>query len=213
MFYWLTAIPKCWVYLKVFKIFIAYYQGNTCQLQIGICLLPLQGLNHVLLLIFNIPWKEFRVESRKKAFSALGKIGRTGLQIVRHFWSWFYEPILVSPYILKSTKILHFDICTSWLSGTFWKKKKKSADRVPSSPKSLIYQASPTSWASQVAQTVKNLPSVRETWVWSLGWEDLLQKGMATHTSILAWRIPWTEKPGASLLTQSIKNLPAVEET
>ena len=93
------------------------------------------------------------------------------------------------------------------------KKKKKVLDRVPSSPKSLIYQASPTSWASQVAQTVKNLPSMRETWVWSLGWEDLLQKGMATHTSILAWRIPCTEEPGASLLTQSVKNLPAVEET
>ena len=44
--------------------------------------------------------------------------------------------------------------------------------------------------ASLVAQTVKNLPAMRETWVWSLGWEDLLEQGMATHTSILAWRIP-----------------------
>ena len=183
---------------------IAYYQGNTCQLQVGICLLPLQGLNHVLLLIFNTSWKEFRVESRKEAFSALGKTARTGLKIVRHFWSWFYEPILVSPYILKSTKILHGDICTSWLSGTSWKKKKNRCliVCVPSSPKSLIYQASPTSWASRVAQTVKNLPSMRETWVWSLGWEDLLQKGKVTHTSILAWRIPCTEEPGASLITQ-----------
>ena len=43
--------------------------------------------------------------------------------------------------------------------------------------------------ASQVAQTVKNLPAMRETWVWSLGWEDLLEEGMATHFSILAWRI------------------------
>ena len=50
--------------------------------------------------------------------------------------------------------------------------------------------------ASPVAQTVKNLPAVREIWVWCLGWEDLLEKGMATHSSILAWRIPWTEKPG-----------------
>ena len=47
-----------------------------------------------------------------------------------------------------------------------------------------------------MAQTVKNLPAVRETWVQSLGWEDPLQKGMATHSSILAWRIPWTEEPG-----------------
>ena len=43
---------------------------------------------------------------------------------------------------------------------------------------------------SLVAQLVKNLPAVRETWVQSLGWEDLLEKGMATHSSILAWRIP-----------------------
>ena len=43
---------------------------------------------------------------------------------------------------------------------------------------------------------VKNLPAVQETWVWSLGWENPLEKGMATHSSILAWRIPWTEEPG-----------------
>ena len=47
-----------------------------------------------------------------------------------------------------------------------------------------------------MAQLVKNLPAVRETWVQSLGWEDPLQKGMATHSSILAWTIPWTEEPG-----------------
>ena len=47
-----------------------------------------------------------------------------------------------------------------------------------------------------VAQMVKNLPSLQETWVQSLGWEDTLEKGMATHSSILAWTIPWTEEPG-----------------
>ena len=47
-----------------------------------------------------------------------------------------------------------------------------------------------------MAQTVKNLPAMRETWVRSLGQEDPLEKGMATHSSILAWRIPWTEEPG-----------------
>ena len=50
--------------------------------------------------------------------------------------------------------------------------------------------------ASLVAQTVKNLPAVWETGVRSLGWEDPLEKGMATHSSILAWRIPWLEEPG-----------------
>ena len=46
------------------------------------------------------------------------------------------------------------------------------------------------SWASLVAQLVKNLPAMQETWVQSLGWEDPLEKGKATHSSILAWRIP-----------------------
>ena len=49
---------------------------------------------------------------------------------------------------------------------------------------------------SLVAQTVKNLPAMWEIWVRSLGWEDPLEKGMATLSSILAWRIPWTEEPG-----------------
>ena len=50
--------------------------------------------------------------------------------------------------------------------------------------------------ASLVAQTVKNLPAMQKTQVQSLGWEDPLKKGMATHSSILAWRILWTEEPG-----------------
>ena len=51
-------------------------------------------------------------------------------------------------------------------------------------------------WASLVAQLVKNLSAMRETWVQSLDWEDPLQKGMAIHSNILAWGIPWTEEPG-----------------
>ena len=47
-----------------------------------------------------------------------------------------------------------------------------------------------------IAQTVKNLPAVQETWVQFLGREDPLEKEMATHSSILAWEIPWTEEPG-----------------
>ena len=58
-------------------------------------------------------------------------------------------------------------------------KKKKN-------PASLIIGA------SLVAQLVKNPPAMQETWVWSLGWEDPLEKGKATHSSVLAWRIPWT---------------------
>ena len=49
---------------------------------------------------------------------------------------------------------------------------------------------------SLVAQMVKRLPVMQETWVQSLTWEDLLEKETATHSRILAWKIPWTEKPG-----------------
>ena len=55
---------------------------------------------------------------------------------------------------------------------------------------------------------VKNPPAMRETWVQSLGWEDPLEEGMATHSSILAWRIPWTEEPGGpqSLRSQRVRH-------
>ena len=59
-----------------------------------------------------------------------------------------------------------------------------------------------------MAQTVKDLPAVQEMWVQSLGWEDPLEKGMVTHSSILAWRIPWTEEPGGlqSKGSQSVRH-------
>ena len=53
-----------------------------------------------------------------------------------------------------------------------------------------------TGRTSLVAQTVKRLPTMQETQVLSLGWEDPLEKEMAAHSSILAWKIPWTEDPG-----------------
>ena len=83
---------------------------------------------------------------------------------------------------------------------------------------------------SLVAQMVKRLPTVLETRVQSLGREDLLEKEMATHSSILAWKIPWTEEPGglqsngvtksrtglsdffSSLVSQSVKRLPTMLE-
>ena len=51
-------------------------------------------------------------------------------------------------------------------------------------------------WASLVVQTVRNLPALRKTWAKYLGQKDALEKEMATHSSILAWRIPWAEEPG-----------------
>ena len=66
--------------------------------------------------------------------------------------------------------------------------QNSSLGRLPWPDHSLFYVL--------VAQLVKNLPAVQETWAHSLGWEDPLEKGMATHSSILAWRIPWREEPG-----------------
>ena len=66
-----------------------------------------------------------------------------------------------------------------------------------------IREDSVTIRASLVAQKLKPLPAMRETWVRSLGQEDPLEKEMATHSSILAWRIPWTEEPGGLQSTGS----------
>ena len=59
-----------------------------------------------------------------------------------------------------------------------------------------------------MAQVVKNLPAMQETQVQSLGWEDPLEKGMATHSRILAWRIPWTEEAGGlqSMVSQRVEH-------
>ena len=63
------------------------------------------------------------------------------------------------------------------------------------------------SGASLVAQMVKNLPAMKETWIRSLGQEDALEKGLGTHSSILAWKIPWTGEPGwlQSIGSQSVE--------
>ena len=66
-------------------------------------------------------------------------------------------------------------------------------------------------WVSPVVQTVKNLPAMQETQVRFLGGEDALEKGMATHTSILAWRIPWTEKTGGLYSPWGRKELDTTE--
>ena len=70
----------------------------------------------------------------------------------------------------------------------------------------LYHQGSPKGFkvcSSHLAQRIKHLPAMQETRVRSLGWEDPLEKEMATHSSILAWRIPWTEEPGGLQSTGS----------
>ena len=72
----------------------------------------------------------------------------------------------------------------------------------------LWYWLTLTLGHSLVAQAVKNLPAMQKTWVLSLGWEDLLEKEMATHSSILAWEISWTEEPGGlqSMVLQRVRH-------
>ena len=64
---------------------------------------------------------------------------------------------------------------------------------------------------SLVTQTVKNLPAMWESWVHSLGWEDPLEEGMATYSSILAWRISWIEEPGGLQFMRDTKELDTAE--
>ena len=80
-----------------------------------------------------------------------------------------------------------------WGGGTDWEIEDE--EKTPNNTHMEI-SASFFWGASLVAQTVKNPPAVWETWIQSLGWEDSLEEGMATHTSILAWKIPQTEEPG-----------------
>ena len=81
-----------------------------------------------------------------------------------------------------------------WLCPTYLATSSRT--RVPRATSGDIVGSSPHPWASLVAQTVKNLLAIQKTRVQSLGWEDPLEKGMATHSSVFAWRIPWTEEAG-----------------
>ena len=93
----------------------------------------------------------------------------------------------------------HTEDGTRELLGTFLKRALILFMKAPP-PRTITvgirFQCMDFGWVSTVAQTVKNLPAMRETQVRSLGREDPLEKEMATRSSILAWEIPWTEEPG-----------------
>ena len=108
---------------------------------------------------------------------------------LRH-WAWdslFYQApqathaqetlrIILRKHPLLIHKLLQGELLSKWKIGFKGPWKRKGA--------------------SLVAQMVKNLPAMQDAWVRPLGWEDPLEKGITTHSSILAWRIPWTEEPG-----------------
>ena len=122
---------------------------------------------------------------------------------------WYMISVLICTFLVinfQTTWITHY---TMWLE-SFWVVLSSSADKESTcntgdpgsilgsgrSPGEGVGYPLQYSWASLVAQAVMNLPAMWETWVWSLSWEDLLEKGKVTHSSFLAWRIPWTEEPG-----------------
>ena len=88
-------------------------------------------------------------------------------------------PLLLPPSIFPSIRVFSNEsvLCIRWPK--YW---------------SFSFSISPT----PVAQFVKNLPAVQETWVLFLGWEDPLEKEMEAHSNVLAWRVPWTEEPSGS---------------
>ena len=102
------------------------------------------------------------------------------------------EPVMLGPWIKANWK---------WSNGDSKKKKKKKYQHFRKLKWNAMGEFNLDDhyvyyWTSLVAQKVKHLPTTWETWVWSLGGEDPLEKDMATRSGTLAWRIPWMEKPG-----------------
>ena len=104
------------------------------------------------------------------------------------------HPTISSSVISSSSCLQFFSASASFPMSQFFTSGGQSiaASALASVLPMNIQDWFPLGWASLVAQLVKNPPTTRETWVQSLSWEDCLEKGTATHSSFLAWRIPWT---------------------
>ena len=92
--------------------------------------------------------------------------------------------------IHQSLGIQSLELCKSLRRTRLWNKIYNQGKRA------ILIKAVNQIGASLVAQSVKSLPAMQETWIRFQGWEDSLEKEIATHSSILAWRIPWAEEPG-----------------
>ena len=116
---------------------------------------------------------------------------------------WWWD----SSILLHLSLVCYFELLSSIMFNSFWstmRTKSWASMKAQLVKNPLTMQGTPIwrsagegigyplqcSWASLVAQLVKNPPAKQETWVWSLGWEDPLEAGMETHSSILTWRIP-----------------------
>ena len=112
-----------------------------------------------------------------------------GNEIPQTTWCWRGVWVELKPFLYQNCGLPHSSV------GKEFTCKAGDPGSIPwlgRSPGEWIGYPLQYSWASLMAQLVKNPPAMWETWVRSLGWEDPLEKGKATHSSILAWRIPWT---------------------
>ena len=132
------------------------------------------------------------IESVLQASAGINCVLAASSLVLLTFELSFYKTMLVTLPLLALGSIrrfLHYpQICIHGFH--------EVAKRITSHREALDYLLPLGDRAPQVARMVKNQPVMQEARVWSLGWEDPLEKGMATHSSILAWRIPWTEEPG-----------------
>ena len=116
----------------------------------------------------------------------------------QEYWSWLPFP---PPGGLPNPGVKPTSLASPALAGRFF-NLPGSIPGSERSPGEWIGYTLQCSWASLVAQLVKNPPAMQETWVQSLGWEDPLEKGKATPSSTLAWRIPWTVRGVSKSQTQ-----------
>ena len=105
-----------------------------------------------------------------------------------------------TPFPIFNQSVISCPVLTvaSWPANQFLRKQVKESG-IPTSWRifhSLLWSTQSQVWVSQIVQMVKNLPAMGETWVWFLGWEDPLEKGMAMLSSLLTWRTSWAEEPG-----------------
>ena len=115
-----------------------------------------------------------------------------------------------SCHIMEIVSYCRFCICLTCKTIPFPSDKASSHSKVGIMDSKFLHLYM-WKWASLLAQMIKNPPAMQETQVRSLGWEDPLEKGMATHSRILTWRSPWTEEPGGLYSPWDRKELDTAE--
>ena len=164
------------------------------------------NFNEVQLINF-IPFVYYAYAAESKKIIAIAKMIKIFSYIIfKEFYSFvcIFRSVIHFELILKGARfmcrfILFFLHVNVQLFQQHLLKRLSLLHCIAFAPLSNInrqYACGSICWTSPGAQVVKNVPAMQETWVWSLGQEDPLGKGMATHSSIIAWKIPWTEEPG-----------------